>query len=127
MTPATWQKSNYSSAELIRMQQDAHQRAEQMWQNSGGTSAPPIHPETPPHFNSGKETPQSRREAVDSYHRKQNNTACAPSAAPSPLSGLLSVFSGTEHDKLLVLALILLLINEKADSKLILALLWIIL
>ena len=104
-----WQKSSYSPAELSRMRQEADMRAEKMWRSAApapeaADTPAQEQPQPPCNEKISTEPPQPTRP------RQQN---------PPMLS--------LDSDRLLIIALILLLVNEKCDSKLILALLWLML
>lgn len=73
------------------------------------------------------ETPQSEDKTFQNSSAKNNNKNDSPLSFLSDLTGSLFSSSGNDGSQGLILALILILSKEGADSKLILALLYILL
>lgn len=121
-----WQKNNYSLDEIARMQREAEQRVEDMRRRSAdvtrsanmsmGFGQPAPKPSQP-----GRE-PQRQQNMAGSH---QNQPPQQQKSQGISLDGLAKSL-GLEGDRLMVLLLVVLLLNEKADPKLILALMWII-
>ncbi len=108
--------------EMYRMQQDALRRVWQMQEQArrtvgttppAETPAPKVKEPAPPE----KKTPPPKR-----YSRSKKPLAQA-AAKPGDLIGLLT---GGDSERSLILVLLLLLINEKADTYLVLSMLYLL-
>lgn len=111
----TWRSSNYSSSDIMSMQQDAIRRVREMQRISnskvGGDEskstayipAPPVRKE------------EKRPQGATSVPKNQNF-----------IQDLLSKLN-LDHDRLIILLLLVVLLNEGADSKLLLALCYLLL
>lgn len=168
--------SNYSSKDLMRMQQEAVERVREMQErsrkaleNSGGYTEPPAsnRQESPPHRENnnsggGPNFPTFARSPERPGHPEQRYSVPQekpviqiPQSRANPSGGLFSgggplgslgstigsIFSGGENgpisrvmdalgidnDKILILILLFILLNNQADKKLILALCYILL
>ncbi len=110
-----WQKNFYTGEELERMKSDAEKRVREMRERTQKIST-----EGSPKGNSEKK----QNAAVKAEGKKQVVTG-SPSGIAQGLQGLLKNLA-IDEEKLVVVLLILVLMREKADSKLILALVWIL-
>lgn len=108
-------ENRYSSGEMMSMQRDAIRRVREMQRRANEKLRQQQQPVAPVHQNS-----------VSSNQPQHTHSAPPPISAEkfSPTLGLSSFLSNFELDqeKILLLLLIVLLLNEGADTKLVLAL-----
>ena len=110
-----WRKSSYSLDEIAQMQREAERRVEEMRRRStavtnNANQSLGLEPQRPP----------SSRTQTEKTPIQQSQSSRGIS-----LDGLAKSL-GLEGDRLTALLLVILLMNEKADPKLILALLWLV-
>lgn len=137
-----WSQSGYSSNEMMQMQQDALRRVREMQRRANDNlrstqqyfNGEPIRDGPYPASESDNHLP----EPVETFEPKTNKRNHSDASTVSqrglslpflgmkPLSGLLDSF-GLDQERLLILILIILLINEDADKTLILALCYLML
>ena len=130
----TWKNSNYSSSDLMSMQQDAVRRVREMQRiansklggvqeaaqpeqrHSAGQAAAPVPPAI------------GQVPGRDRHHEAEREKTAPPasSGGSNPLSGILSQLN-LDHDRLIILLLLIVLMNEGADQKLLLALCYLLL
>ena len=110
-----WQKNFYTGEELERMKSDAEKRVREMRERTQKIST-----EGRSKDNGG----QKQSVAIKEESGKQSIQGSSNGIAQG-LQGLLKNLA-IDEEKLVVVLLILVLMREKADSKLILALVWIL-
>ncbi len=120
-----WQNSSYSPKDMAAMQQDAMERVREMQRRADETlrrSNPP-----PPASTVERPTPTPQPPLPP--------PAEIPTPAPAPLPDLLGggklnqllAATGMDRDRLILLGLLLILWNDNADKKLLLALVYLLL
>ncbi len=124
----TWKNINYSSADLMSMQQDALRRVRQMQQLANSKISPSSRFDQPP-------PPAAPRRENSSLPPAPPASAAAKSgvsaSAASDLVGnslgdFFTAFGG-DSDRLMILVLLIVLLGEGADQKLLLALCYLLL
>jgi len=121
-----WQATGYSQGDMIRMQEDAIRRVRQMQKRAqtlteGG--AAPLQ-QAPPALNA----PAPAAMAPSREKRHANGQKPSGHGTPTPREKANPLFSlNLDDDRLLILALLLVMINEQADMTLILALFYLLL
>ena len=108
----------YSHSEMMAMQQDAIRRVQEMHRRS----QPKIQNQS--HHSRNNTHPSSQQKNQEFPDKKQNSQQPIVPAKPneeSPLSKILTDLN-LDHDRIIILALIVLLLNEGGDKLLILAL-----
>lgn len=113
-----WQKNFYTGEELERMKSDAERRVREMRERTQKISSE----------NSGenrKGNSEKRQVTALKENVKNQSVRVNSNGALQTIQGLLKNLA-IDEEKLVVVLLILILMREKADSKLILALVWIL-
>jgi len=128
MQQMTWRNSNYSGADMMSMQQDAVRRVKEMQRiansrvNSTPTSGLQHETKTISAPISEKKIGSTQRLDIASHPTERSDET----ANDNPISGLLSRLH-LDNDRLIVLVLLIVLLNEGADQKLLLALCYLLL
>ena len=110
-----WQKNFYTGEELERMKSDAEKRVREMRERTQKISTE----------GSSKGNSEKKQNAAVKEEGKKQVVIGSSSGIAQGLQGLLKNLA-IDEEKLVVVLLILVLMREKADSKLILALVWIL-
>ena len=115
-----WQKSGYSMDEIAQMKRDAERRVEEMRRRSQELTRSA-------NLDMGIEVPEFREppEKPEKSQAAQKAPSVQQGQAGLSLDGLVKAV-GLGGDRLMIFLLVVLLINEHADPKVILALMWII-
>ncbi len=124
----TWKNINYSSADLMSMQQDALRRVRQMQQLANSKITPsPRFDQPPPPAAPRRQIPSLPPTPPSSAAAKNEASATAASSlVGNPLGDLFAAFGG-DSDRLMILVLLIVLLGEGADQKLLLALCYLLL
>lgn len=122
--------SGYTASQITAMQQDAMRRVNEMQRISReklkGTN---YTPNNKPHSNNYNNTtiPTKNQNNQDKKIEEDNNLEkCNAEVVPNGFGGLLQQLN-LDQEKITIIILLFILINEKADMKLILALVYILL
>lgn len=118
----TWKNSNYSSSDMMSMQRDAVRRVKEMQRiaNSRVYSSPTSEPKR-----AGGHSPNIPTSLPPK--QESNRGEKKPSFEDgNPISGLLSQLN-LDSDRLIILILLIVLMNEGADQKMLLALCYLLL
>lgn len=141
----TMGKREYSEAEMMRMQRDAEDRVREMQARaratveSDGTNAPPrnrnwnsntgrrrqngARPQADPRFSTWKGAePSAQAEPEPETPHKQEREAPPESGNPTTIIEDIMKALNLDEDYLLIIGLLLILVNQRADTTLILAL-----
>ena len=120
----TWKSTNYSSSDMMAMQRDAMRRVQEMQriaksrvnggQDTAAAQSAPAPPVSAPSPNRPQQAPSKQE---------------CPVAAPAEKNILQELLSGLnlDHDRLIILLLLIVLMNEGVDGKLLLALCYLLL
>lgn len=133
--------NNQNPEEMKRLQQEAVRRVQEMQSRARAPSAPPhppepaVHPQRRPEFFVGgpSKVPPHSPEHQEPHHQKERGEERRPNPShpPAPPSGngeMANIFEAlmSDSERILILLLILLLVNEEADTGLVLALMYLI-
>ena len=130
----TWKNSNYSSADMMSMQQDAMRRVREMQRIANeklNGQSPRQEEYRQPHLANAVPLLQENKSNQKSKPFSPAQTAetekkAVPQNSGNMLGGLLSQLN-LDNDRLIILLLLVVLLNEGADHKLLLALCYLLL
>ena len=124
----------YSEADMLRMQRNAEERVREMQlqarqraqADTGSTADSPLPEADAPPSAQAFSAPSFAQGTVDVNAKFGTGASSPPHAGTTMLDDLIGSL-GTDQDTLLIIGLLLILINQKADTTLILALAYLLL